>query len=836
MQSGETLNFSVFSSANPYVWIFHDQFGSRQTSLRKYGVQCTEFDKPMHSFGQLLHLKRLLAHQKPDLIYVRLAGAGIGSGNKKDVRRALFLTQLLLLQKQEGRHVLIEARNNSEAWSLAPYVELLKTLRITQHKWCNYGILIDGKTPCSAVTQMASSFPMNTCGKCQCGSSAQHSGKAPNAERTATVVEAILRDTVAPALGLTLKQIGHTQPESLDSSESPQKYQAMHATSSASSQLSSKLKSQKALSREHAAAHVKHPEKQRDVKQVQFQEPSSAEESDGPPGLCASSESEPEASYPTEQAMRQKERRKQRKELGQDVKKKKTFEVEPATDDCGENCKGISEYDADVETPADDHFVGILEDLDDMHHFHSTPSTSSSSRHQNRSYWLCKFLRSRHWLFGSSAPLLEPEVETCDMDSFLTIARNRRQSSQVDVIELFGGQGDTSRILLRRYNAVTGQNFDLVCGFNLLNSRHLRMLDEYIDEFQPVVAVMAPPCTSLKGWAGLNAVINHDTWSQNRAISIELGKLAARVALKQLRGNRHFFNENPKGSELYELPEWQEVLAHPAVVRCCFDQCRTGLRRRLPPCLPIQKPTEIVASDEILVKRLRRRQCNLKHEHAQIGGGTRRSDGRMPVSANSRETQLWPAELCSIIADSIQELLESHYVRAFYFPTVKAAPADDSMSKAAGARLSSCPACKGHQRAAHPSHTRGTDCIAKDQISDELACPGCNAIPEAKFGSPQHTMDGQCRWGKVTCPVCLAPGSTRASPGHTDDEHCRWQIAKTADYGRSRTGAHPRDGRVKASHDATYSLRPDAGDALARAASAAAPGTGGSSSSRPSAD
>jgi hypothetical protein len=51
---------------------------------------------------------------------------------------------------------------------------------------------------------------------------------------------------------------------------------------------------------------------------------------------------------------------------------------------------------------------------------------------------------------------------------------------------------------VRRYNAVTRVNFDLTCGFNLWNPRHLQFLFQYAKEFQPVVVVMAPPCTGLE--------------------------------------------------------------------------------------------------------------------------------------------------------------------------------------------------------------------------------------------------------------------------------------------------------------------------------------------------
>jgi hypothetical protein len=117
-------------------------------------------------------------------------------------------------------------------------------------------------------------------------------------------------------------------------------------------------------------------------------------------------------------------------------------------------------------------------------------------------------------------------------------------------MEMFGGAADTSRILVKRCNAVSGINFDLTCGFNLRDSKHVQLLFLHVRNFEPVVIVMAPPCTGLKDWAGINAQIN----PHGHAISVEnsksLGRPAARIASGQLGAGRHFTVENLQGSEL----------------------------------------------------------------------------------------------------------------------------------------------------------------------------------------------------------------------------------------------------------------------------------------------
>eukprot|EP00975_Prorocentrum_lima_P005937 1282633-Prorocentrum_lima.AAC.1 len=73
---------------------------------------------------------------------------------------------------------------------------------------------------------------------------------------------------------------------------------------------------------------------------------------------------------------------------------------------------------------------------------------------------------------------------------------------------------------------------------------------------------MAPPCTGLKGFSSLNRIKAPDAWHRRRSVSTPLGELAGQIALHQLRAGRHFIVENPRGSELYELPAWIQVAKH----------------------------------------------------------------------------------------------------------------------------------------------------------------------------------------------------------------------------------------------------------------------------------
>jgi hypothetical protein len=225
-------------------------------------------------------------------------------------------------------------------------------------------------------------------------------------------------------------------------------------------------------------------------------------------------ESGASSAFPTEQAVRQKENLKAKKEAGGQVQKKKQI-VEAHSDDCGMDLSGI---EADI---------AGFEQLEEA-------ALEPSGIELDVSRYLAHWLSSYHWLFGSSAsedqPLGRNAVRCDGIEAFLIHARNRATNNQMDIMEMFGGAADTSRILVKRCDAVSGINFDLTCGFNLRNPKHVSMLFQYVDSFKPVAVVMAPPCTGLKGRAGINAQINPQGHARSVENSTALGRLAARIA------------------------------------------------------------------------------------------------------------------------------------------------------------------------------------------------------------------------------------------------------------------------------------------------------------------
>ena len=342
---------------------------------------------------------------------------------------------------------------------------------------------------------------------------------------------------------------------------------------------------------------------------------------------------------PTVAALSAKEKRKADEAAGREAQKRPQV-VEKHYDDCGDDLSAIDL--PGEELPSDDFFTALTED-EEVHFDYMTGGSSHSHRGDpERKIW--KLLRGLHWLFGSEVdePLIGNTMVCDNIDVFVTQARHRSFTGQVDVIELFGGNAGATKVLLRRYNAVTGENFDIVTGYNLLSPRCREVSWNYMREFKPVMVINAPPCTGMAGWKSMNRAHNYDAWHRSRTVGIPLAKLAAEVAEYQLRHRKHFLVENPKDSDIFQLPEWQRL--RPSLATVTFDQCMTGLKGGSgdEPAIPIAKPTEIWASHEFLVKRLRNKQCDKRHAHARLGVfGTEHRSARAAANQAVRFDSGW---------------------------------------------------------------------------------------------------------------------------------------------------------------------------------------------------
>eukprot|EP00973_Karenia_brevis_P064557 8969657-Karenia_brevis.AAC.1 len=342
-------------------------------------------------------------------------------------------------------------------------------------------------------------------------------------------------------------------------------------------------------------------------------------------------------------------------------------------------------------------------------------------------------------------------------------------------MEVCGGQALTTRIAVRR-KLKGGQNFDVVCGLDLMRPVHVEYLWQYLRTCCPRVIVMAPPCTALSGWSRFNRHRNPLKYWRQRRIGVSLAHLCAQLAWWQITHGRDFLVENPSGSDCFKLKSWVNILNMRDVVCVNFHQCQTGLKDDAG--WPILKPTCIVASHELLIKRLKSLVCPRNHTHAKL-------EGSINGHPRCHRARIWTKHLCDLIVSGIIDTINyriQHNNAAYTTINHTTYPA---LSEESPEDWIKCKACKNNLPKDDHRHTRDPDSCkrALDQPSS-WTCPGCCRNPPRPRGHKDHTLEvGSCKW---------ATASYRHP--HT----------------RSR-GAHPREARVPAAAEPTADLRVDEG-------------------------
>ena len=410
-------------------------------------------------------------------------------------------------------------------------------------------------------------------------------------------------------------------------------------------------------------------------------------------------------SYPTESAIRQK----QRKADGHvSVPRKKT--VEQHQDDCGTSLSSIVEY---THSSLDQY-----EDDDKSYHMIDAVSQMFSNARANFYGSECEDVPSYWHQFG---------VMTME-EAFVTRS-SLPVDDGLDAIELFGGKGQTIMLLAKYHGMKTGINFELLAGIDLQKESDIRFLHAYVDRNKPKVTIMAPPCKGYSKWGHLNKRINYEAWIESRKLSVPLARLSGDIAIKQVKAGRHYLVEQPQGSGLYQEPQWKELesSAHKVIL----DQCMVGLAMQKSPHWPVRKTTEIWASDERLVMYLQNLRCDGSHPHAHIGSWSQ--DGHPTV--RSSDMQVWPLELCERIAAGVSECVMHMQSQRYVFAFPEAAAGEVEIT---------CPGCRGHIRREDPRHDRGPGCKFRDVEAMVWECDGCKHHRHRNH--PSHTNGPDCRW------------------------------------------------------------------------------------------
>ena len=466
-------------------------------------------------------------------------------------------------------------------------------------------------------------------------------------------------------------------------------------------------------------------------------------------------------SFPTEQAKAYRQKVKDMKQKGEKPKRKTIPILDPEHfDDCGED---LGELEALAHASEDLCWWETLGNLvnDDF-------LTTSEFRMISEPHWLNDDTKNPNaWHFlGFKAGL----------EHFETYNWSAHGTFHVDIMEIMGGEGKTTQVMVRGHFKA-GKNFEAVMGIDVLDPEEEQEMFEHISKVKPLVIVMAPRCTAGGGWQSINAINHPETHQASLLVSQRLARICARAAQLQLRQNRHFLSELPKGNSLYKLPEWLEV-AKQNITWVYMDMCMAGLKDSSGQ--PLRKSEEIWASHEVLVYRLRPLRCDGQHSHGECSG------------KESRPSQTWTWNFCTLVADGIAEftwLMELDLRRhLLYFPS-KSSSSSSAKPKGSSDEktkddLKKCPACRGHKVKTHPSHTRiPHECRFPLEAPVEYECPGCKACAprldlrhsDCRFGQEEIDHRAVAKRGPKHAEDPRIPGASsagaqeRATPRAADE-------------------------------------------------------------------
>ena len=516
-----------------------------------------------------------------------------------------------------------------------------------------------------------------------------------------------------------------------------------------------------------------------------------------PPGLSDTSVS----AFPTNSKEKERNKKNELKAQGIDtkalVKKQKKY-VEPHFDDCGDDLSSITtELFAELSSSSDEPPWEELEASSDDDDIGSTMSNT----------FMCGTWDGDRGALPhiASSPTTHHAVDLDDMISLLAHTK-----SGMDIVELCGGEGRTSKIAVRRHLGV-GNNFDIVTGTDLNDPVQQRKVLNYINNNHVLVAVMAPTCAPFGPISNLMKANDPAAWKRSYERAAPHGRFCGEVALNQLNKGRHFICEQPFPSKLYHEEPWPQVLNHKNTRRVVWDRCQTGCKG--PSGRPARKRSYMIASHAALTKPFEHRVCPGRHIHDDLEHG------------RSKPCQLWTWEEASLVISGVKALKKEVDKKASAFPVIQTQTEDEPPPPPK-------PRIYGTAKLPKPEEITCTGCIEKLEPSVKNGhtlerwhcrwwfrrCPGCLWHRPAE--DIKHNHDGgYCKFPNIPqghnpypdCPGCIA------SVGRFDTRHritepgqCRYaDIPSKASV--PRAGAAPRSARVKATYEPTQDLRVSGG-------------------------
>ena len=194
----------------------------------------------------------------------------------------------------------------------------------------------------------------------------------------------------------------------------------------------------------------------------------------------------------------------------------------------------------------------------------SAKTSKSASKTGNR-IWLTGYLRACRKTYQH------------EVDAYECLASHhdyKRAGSKVDLmdfLEVFAGTGIVTNLALS-FGLSALQPFDLLYGQDLKDPHAVHQLHQAVDQFKPLLTLIAWPCTS---WSIFNQNMNYshrmDELEELRESDRPLVELGCDLAEKQMDEDRLFLGENPLRSAIWEEPHVVRLRNRPDVIEVECD-------------------------------------------------------------------------------------------------------------------------------------------------------------------------------------------------------------------------------------------------------------------------
>ena len=394
----------------------------------------------------------------------------------------------------------------------------------------------------------------------------------------------------------------------------------------------------------------------------------------------------PETSaYPTEERIMQKARAAERKKNNQKPVKRKKM-IEDHYDDCGADISSLAPGDDELGEASEVVSTAVMFT---MNHKHAQEATSLAQ----------------------------------------AFAFAQRRHSQLDIVEICGGEARCSSIALR-LNMFAGDNFDLKCHCDLNDPRNQKLVQAYIAANKPLVTLMSPVCTPYGPLSNLVRHVHPESWTQSLMQAQPHGRFCGKLALMLDQIGLYYLVEHPYPSRLWSEPEWKAVLKRQSTRQLVIHQCAAG--QKGPGGGPAKKPTTLLANSETLLEPCTDFVCPGNHTHEYLDGG------------RAKHCQTWPWKMAQAIIDGVIKLKQELTLRAKpsqAYPTVGTGPGDPDLQEEA---FRKCLGCRSHLSKYDARHTRKQgECRWPDTEPMHWDCPGCKKDrPEAHSS---HTHGPDCK-------------------------------------------------------------------------------------------